>query len=342
MHREKSCHLDESDPTKLQLLWASTNSSDWEKSTRVPSIDGVRYTNLVARYDQDDSTRNFCGKGDTQQQDISTAQAQACFDLLKISCEKFRERVCPCFSLGDLVLANGRIREGDMILNQDKTCSAADAGEFYGLWMGATFAVHDDKQSCLDGTDLVITTSYDQGFHCFGMMSYTCSGLSLSRTENLKCKDDTDFRFKKHRNKNCAWVGNDKNGRCGKNVGSTGQRVFQFCKATCGYCKCQDDSNFYFNGQEDKGCAWVAAESTTESTAERCASLEGVSDHCLATCAGAECCEDNPEFEYHGFLADVSGQDCTWAGKNMKKKLKRCGRKGVAKNCPATCGLCPE
>lgn len=261
--------------------------------------------------------------------------------------------------MSDLALATNRVQEGSTILNEGMTCGNPNGdGDGYGLYqisdadlMGVecdsctthVYAVQTSN-TCFDGTDIAYQINDFETQHCFSIMENTCSRLE----PRPLCSDDPDFFYNGNERRNCEWVGNqtERKKYCNNKIhqGSY-KRVFEFCRETCGYCSCEDDENFLFNGQDGMGCAWAAEENTDE----RCES-EGVAEHCINTCS-TKCCEDEPRFEYSG----KSWQDCDWVAgktsknpknsknsKNPKNRTDRlCRQRSVAVNCPDTCDKCP-
>jgi len=95
---------------------------------------------------------------------------------------------------------------------------------------------------------------------------------------------------------------------------------------------------FNLNGRP-RTCTWVGAKNTFK----RCAK-NGVSEHCPSTCGTCvkDACVDAPR--KFNLLWGGMERDCEWVGTNKKTAVleKRCGMKGVASTCRATCGFCEK
>ena len=98
--------------------------------------------------------------------------------------------------------------------------------------------------------------------------------------------------------------------------------------STSGYCDCEDKTLFRVTALEEKDCNSVKADA-----AKPCAIYGGVSDHCSKSTNGVICCQDDLSFRYKGRF------DCSWAGRNPKRKKLSCAKNLMARNCPETRGL---
>jgi len=322
--------------------WPGDNTED------IVLLDKIQYRSLQV-------TNNSCRGNGSENTDLNEEQANSCLEVLQDACTNtLRKSVCPCYSHVDIKTLNQRIGDVDMVLDQEKTCNADySSTAFYGIHeisdvdLSGNSCPQCSKVSyaalktsgCVVGNDTgapehrflrpIIQTNQFQSMHCHAMMDDMCSNLKLSRGADLGCEDDDEYQFRHRDGKNCPWAGEkNKELRCSKmDTVHGGKRVFESCRSTCGYCDCEDNTSFRFNASEDKDCNWVKADA-----ANRCA-LYGVSDHCKSTC-GAKCCRDDLSFQHKGFI------NCSWAGKNPKRKKFRCAKKVVARNCPETCGLC--
>ena len=81
----------------------------------------------------------------------------------------------------------------------------------------------------------------------------------MSPTES-QCLDDKDFH-EDDTSLKVLYMGRRSN-RWGNLDNQSGSRAFEFCRRTCGYCACEDDRNFDFNGLLDCDCDWVAKNRT--------------------------------------------------------------------------------
>eukprot|EP00536_Pseudo-nitzschia_multiseries_P003495 jgi/Psemu1/7912/gm1.7912_g len=115
------------------------------------------------------------------------------------------------------------------------------------------------------------------------------------------CTDNLNYRWKGIESWNCAWVADDKNRRCEREL--NGERVKDQCRQTCGTCSsdiapapapaptakendasppCGDDSTFIWRDNPSWTCAWVALDKDKRCSREK----DGykVEDKCKATC----------------------------------------------------------
>lgn len=365
IHRRSSCFVEE---PKLTINYAYLSGNDIDESLgfhRV--IDGVVYHHLSATYDTVNK-RYECSREDTTTT-LNAKEALMCHNLLKSTCQNIEQRICPCYSMSDLVDAEQRILDGTTVIDETKSCVVpTERNDKYGLYEignydtmgrpcdGCTtimFAVQNEN-ICFDGSDIVRTINFSQKNHCYTMMQNMCSSMDIqpSPDESFipKCKDDAEFREDGIESRDCEWVSEDSDRRCKKYDNKSGKRVFEFCRMTCGTCACQDDENFRFDNVQTQNCDWVAEDVET-----RCALDESIRQHCIATCS-SDCCKDDESFQFWGF----PGLDCEWvSGQRNDSKIKvsksakvskevlakrnmRCKLRPFAANCPETCGMCPK
>lgn len=188
IHRKWSCKTDESG--KISLRWAYIDPERRTKSRFVLPVDGVKYNLHTARYSLEDPSKNLCGSEDWLMGDLTAQDAKSCFDLLKDTCEILDDVLCPCFSLGDLELAEDRIVEGELILDEGVSCNADST--FYGLYQKSNYnslgdlcdmcttpllTVNAEQGGCMNGSDIVYKINEIQTLHCLRMMNDACAAL---------------------------------------------------------------------------------------------------------------------------------------------------------------------
>lgn len=370
LHRRSSCFVQE---PKITVNYAflsqghDKRNNDFFGYERI--IDGVVYHHLSATYDTFNE-RYECTREDMVFT-LNAKEALMCHNLLKSTCQMMEERICPCYSLSDLVQAEQRILDGSTIIDESKSCVIpTERNDKYGVYQigdfdtmgrpcdGCTtimFAVQNENM-CFDGTDIVRTINLSQKNHCFAMMENMCSAIDVQASPDEEesfvsaCTDDAEFREEGSERRSCDWVGENPKKRCKRYDSKTGKRVFEFCRKTCGTCACRDDENFRYNGLSDQNCDWVGQDAEA-----RCALDESIRNNCIATCS-TDCCKDNEDFKYLGY----PNLNCEWVSgetnsyrtkvskslrvdkKVLKKRNRRCGLKVLAANCPETCGMCPS
>lgn len=360
IHRRSSCFVDE---PKITINYAYLHRNDVDETLgfhRV--IDGVIYNHLSATYDTVNE-KYECSREDTVTT-INAKEAHMCHNLLKSTCQTAEERICPCYSMSDLVQAEERILDGNTVIDASKSCvTPTEKYDKYGIYEignydtmgrpcdGCTtimFAVQNENV-CFDGSDIIRTINMSQKNHCYAMMQNMCSDLDIQSSPDMSvtpaCNDDAEFREEGIEGRDCKWVSEDSKKRCNKYDDKTGRRVFEFCRMTCDSCACRDDGNFRFNGISNMDCDWVAQDVET-----RCALHDSIRKNCIATCS-SDCCKDNENFNYLGYPS----LNCEWVSGDskvsktveasnevLKKRNMRCMMRPFAANCPETCGMCPQ
>lgn len=365
-HRPTSCFVDRPKIT-INFAYLNQERADASGPGFYRIVEGVVYNHVSATYDTVNE-RYECSSEDTIRT-ITAKEALMCHNLLKSTCQTMEDRICPCYSMSDLAMAEQRIQQGTTKIDTTKSCvTPTDQYDKYGLYEignydtmgfpcdGCTtimFAVQNSN-SCFHGSDIVRTINPGQRIHCQNLMQKTCSYMdallpSLDDPSPPLCHDDADFREEGIPERSCEWVSKDARKRCKKYDAKTGKRVFEYCRKTCGTCACVDDDSFQFKDDPNQNCAWVKDDPET-----RCALDESIKSNCIATCS-SDCCKDNEDFEYMGY----SMLNCEWvrAGNDPKTKVSknikgnrnrmirnkniRCRLKPFAANCPESCGMCP-
>lgn len=155
---------------------------------------------------------------------------------------------------------------------------------------------------------------------------------SIAPAPPLASCSDSPMRFKVQFNgklisKNCSWVSNHPNMKCGL------QGVPSHCPATCGSCGTCIDSSVRFqigDNESFTSCEWVGRKVSL-----RCG-MEGISDTCRNTCG--ICCADSSDKFTFTLYGKTLNKSCDWAGRT--ETFIRCKIAEVASNCPKTCGNC--
>eukprot|EP00554_Chaetoceros_debilis_P013833 CAMPEP_0194113194 /NCGR_PEP_ID=MMETSP0150-20130528/15612_1 /TAXON_ID=122233 /ORGANISM="Chaetoceros debilis, Strain MM31A-1" /LENGTH=493 /DNA_ID=CAMNT_0038803059 /DNA_START=45 /DNA_END=1522 /DNA_ORIENTATION=- len=309
IRRDDSCGSKNGDPnTDLEIVWEHFDELDLFPKNPTP-INYYNFPNVVGATYNPKRASYEC-RGDDIKRLISKEEAKVCFNMVKETCEKIEENICPCFDLEDLLSNAKKIEEGEYILDQDKTCRQGLAPAAYGIVLqdrclsGAPFCpiisigVMNDYPACFSESAIVSKTSESGAKHCKRMLDTVCGGLTLSRLEDSQCIDDMDFKMNGSSYKDCKWLSSHPPsqiyGICRKKDRRTGKRIFETCRKTCGYCnQCEDQDNYFFNGREGsniKGCDWVGQDLS------RCV-IEGVSESCAGTCE-TKCCKDDTGFRF--------------------------------------------
>lgn len=195
---------------------------------------------------------------------------------------------------------------------------------------------------CYNGTDAVYPDlDFLQLTHCRSLMEYLCDSLELGQgppDENgsggVTGRDDDDEDYRKNGNDKltCEYLTRNKRRRkrnCRKYDKNTGKLVFEHCRKSCFAQSCIDREDFFFNGQKDKGCEWVAQNK------EYCVD-DDVARNCVVAC-GTECCKDDPNFKFK--RNEVKGLSCSSIKSVDPEGF--CDRKRVANKCKMSCLKCP-
>lgn len=293
--RERSCL---SNPKMNKIYWTPISAADRPDADIVMPIDGVKYNYLKTINDSDINVYS-CERNDWHKS-ITPDEAQACMDLMSRRCEDDLPQMCQVANLSYVERIMAQVKSGDIDLDEERSCDTTSIS--YGLYAeNLNFALVSS-----DGTT-----------HCNTIIQETCSQLeqSIEVPPDNSCVDDPSFVL--HGNtiagnieaaihaitgvistiKNCAWVAEeDSDSRClalSKDGDFDGKRAFEFCRKTCGRCKCADASNedekcckdnknnFRLKDGVSKSCDWAAKNSTRKSI--RC-SKRAVAKNCPETC----------------------------------------------------------
>lgn len=289
-HRTLSCQYQVSDSAisvpvgPIDLYYTPINQDNRPASNLV---DGVNWNYISLKKDDTETGSFRCEASDTSESGIllEDDQAQACFDMIYQVCEYQFPQVCPCFDLETLANEQSLIVSGERIVDGDKTCK--EDLSVFGLVVKSNtghmipcvpmcsitkFGVSPDKESCYNGTDELVRAQGARGQHCSALVGEFCSSSNiLAQDDNSRCKDDQDYLYKGLETRNCAWAGKKKR-RCRKKDTMSKKRVFQHCRATCGYCSCEhtpsgskccadnDDWSRTRRGT-NQNCSWLAKSS---------------------------------------------------------------------------------
>lgn len=304
IHRAKSCTL--TNPNVERIYWTNIAYDERPNVDIMLPIDGVKYNYLKAVYDADVEYYS-CERNDYRLPDIQPQEAQACMALLSRGCNEVLPQLCQSYDLTDLEKIKSDVDIGDLILDTERSCNAPSGS--FGIYAKDI----DEAILISDGTT-----------HCSNMMDEICSQLNLKighpavlpePVESVdSCVDNADFIL--HDN----FIAEEIEATINMITGSS---------------------------RTIKNCAWVA-----EDPSSRCKALSKNGDalekrafeHCRRTCGKCKCtesnsencCKDGSSFRFHD-----QERTCEWLNGNQKRKPKRCAKRGIAINCPQTCGFCP-
>jgi len=279
LHRIKSCT---STNAKVERIYWTPIAADERPNVDILlPIDGVKYNYLKAVYDSD-AEYYSCERNDYRMAAIEPNEAQACMALLSRTCDEVLPEMCQSFDLTGLERIKNEFEIGDLIVDTERSCNASSGS--YGIYAKDI----DEAVLVSDGTT-----------HCSNMMDEACSELSIVLPPVDSCVDDPDFIL--HGNsiaeefeaaisvitgssstiKNCAWVAENPSRRCkvlSKNGDAVAKRAFEYCRSTCGKCKCTESngadcckdnsSSFRYLGQ-GRSCEWLNGNQKRKS--KRCA-----------------------------------------------------------------------
>jgi len=102
------------------------------------------------------------------------------------------------------------------------------------------------------------------------------------------CSDNPDYFYNGNQDKTCEWVAEKPDDRCFKD-----DLAFYECPVACGNTECEtqsptggcsDSSDYFYNGNEDKTCEWVA-----EKPDDRCFKDDLAFYECPVACGNTEC-----------------------------------------------------
>lgn len=290
------------------------------------------------------------------------ANVTTCKAQLETQCTETKEKLCPCLDLEAIVRLQGRLaNDPKFAIDIEKSCRKPDMdGSFFGLYQTIRNSRYDLPQigisrtptfdtvgDCYQGSDAVFLIETEHQFmHCASLLDYLCSGLNIPKLEELSCKDEEGYMKDGKVWKTCENIIGEEGHEdrsCTNNDSASEKRVFQHCRASCGTCKCMDDPKYFYNGQEDKGCDWIA-----EDAEERCED-EGAAKHCIQACS-SKCCIDSSERRGNEGRKSKKGKKsdrgrpergtCRWLMRNPSKNRRLCARRRWAAQCPLTCLKC--
>ena len=286
LHRIKSCSSNNANVERI--YWTPIAADERPNVDILLPIDGVKYNYLKAVYDSEVEYYS-CERNDYRMADIEANEAQACMNLLTTTCDEVLPEMCQRFDLTDLERIKNDVEIGDLIVDTERSCNAST--DLYGIYAKDI----DEALLMCDGTT-----------HCSNMMDETCSELSKLNVEHPivlppvdSCVDDPDFIL--HGNsiakefesaismitgssstiKNCAWAAEKVSERCkafSRNVDAVDKRAFEYCRNTCGKCKCtesnvgnccKDKSSSFRYLDQDRSCEWLNGNQKRKS--KRCA-----------------------------------------------------------------------
>jgi len=192
---------------------------------------------------------------------------------------------------------------------------------------------------CHDGSDMA-RPDLDalQSTHCHSLMEYLCESLELSSgadrnnpTVPDRSADDESYRKNGREKQTCKFLTRTalrKRRNCKKRDKNTGKLVFEHCRESCYAGSCVDDGDFFFNGQKDKDCDWVAKNKAY------CVD-DYVARSCVSAC-DTECCRDDPDFKFdHNLVTNLSCRNISSVDEEGY-----CNRKRIANKCKMSCLKC--
>lgn len=178
------------------------------------------------------------------------------------------------------------------------------------------------------------TVQEAQWIHCVSLMEDLCSALKPKPIVAKHNGDDPNYRKNDNPNKSCTALTQTpflQEQNCPSYDKNTKKHVFEHCRESCRSGTCTDHPDFYYNGQPDKGCDWIAA---AEQKEYFCA-IEDVAKYCVNTC-NSKCCSDDEQFE---FMVKRKMRKCSSLRLNPNQK-KFCRKNSIASKCPRVCGKC--
>lgn len=306
IHRNKSCTS--TNANIETICWTPVAADERPNVDFLLPIDGVKYNYPNAVYDAD-AEYYSCQRNDYRISGIEPHAAQGCTTLLSRTCDEVLPQMCQSFDLTDLERIKSDVEIGDLSLDTERSCNAASGS--YGIYLR-------DMDESIFKSD--VTT------HCSNMMQETCLGSTNMSIEHPivlpepvmsgdSCFDDPKFIL--HGN-------------------SLSEKINAAINMIAG------------SSSTIKNCARVA-----EDPSNRCKALSRNGDavkkhafeYCRSTCGkckctesnSVNCCKDSSSFRHLGQVPRI----CDWVNDNQRTKSKRRTKRGIAMNCPETCGFCP-
>jgi hypothetical protein len=175
--------------------------------------------------------------------------------------------------------------------------------------------------------------------------SHARTACPLTCNRCRSCQDDTKWMFQGDKNKSCEWVADSPFARCNRRgmIGTTQANSFNSCPIACNLCStCTDDPRWFFGGDKDKTCDWVA-----DSPFGRCNKPGKIGKNnmnsflaCPAACNQCSACADDPRFVVRG-----AHTTCDWVAEKPSKRCDRFGSIGKTERrarsaCPVACNSC--
>lgn len=309
IHRPSSCAMN-NNAISMNYVYNKAARKELEGIPFSGMIDGVHYNHLGAIFDAVNDTYE-CSEDDVHQE-ISAAEAEACHKLLTDTCANLVQNICPCYSVHDLIQVERDAVNNKVEISGEKTCTESDAeSSVYGLFevsdvdrsVTTRFGIQQNGDYCFDGSEDPQETSGLQAIHCQILMKDSCDVIKVRKpevgtevgTDEASCEDDASFLGNGRAARTCAsWVTEDPKRRCKKKLKS-GKRVFEFCRETCGYCACKDETDtnccknnpkFLFWDIPDLDCVWAAGDKSknkAKKRAKRC-KYTAVARNCPEMC----------------------------------------------------------
>mmetsp|Transcript_9327 Transcript_9327/g.11803 ORF Transcript_9327/g.11803 Transcript_9327/m.11803 type:complete len:449 (-) Transcript_9327:732-2078(-) len=279
-------------------------------------------------------------------------QLQACTSRMEAYCEDIETSMCPCFEYQQIRFIEKQIvGDARFVLDMNLSCKLPELNHSlpYGIYrkafknqelptLIAGTDVRADKMfppyygNCFQKTIMGPEMTKDQARNCIGLVDYICKSLKPLPVE--KCSDEPTYAKNRIDDRTCSALfpqdflsDNSTQRRCGKTDYFPGKMVSEHCRKSCGSCTCTDDTDFYFNGQADRGCDWIADHP------EYCEDYD-VARFCKQTC-GTPCCRDNYDFRFE--YNKKSGYRCELL-QNIWEDA--CKDDEIAQNCPMSCRKC--
>mmetsp|Transcript_4121 Transcript_4121/g.4757 ORF Transcript_4121/g.4757 Transcript_4121/m.4757 type:complete len:466 (-) Transcript_4121:3421-4818(-) len=271
---------------------------------------------------------------------FGSKEVEECTPIMQSYCDDIQASMCPCFDIDTVLDLQKEIADDkSFVLDMSRSCKLPELNDDlpYGIYKkvgveGESFRIIGtdvlaDKTlppyygKCSNKTKrLFPDLTLDQSQHCIGLVDYICSSLKIELPVD-ECTDDKDFRMDDKEYKSCEIMfpkevyddsytiqknQNKKNRTCKKGAYKrsfyrrSNKFVFQYCRESCGTCSCGDSPDYYYNGQADKGCDWLAQ------NPELCEDKDAAK-FCKSAC-NSPCCRDDEEFEFE--FNGRSGRKC--------------------------------
>lgn len=324
VHRPTSCK-----PTSsvLALNWAPLDRS-WQNPGMIyhAKYDNVFYNNYSVRYDTDNG-RGYCRRLDMLFT-VDAEQAQVCRQLLEAACERVEINACPCYSLGDLFVKEDDIRNGEVLLDNQQSCSTLEDStnmtdnSTYGLFElipnpdTSPQAAHSEWQYEHEDDD-------DDSHRRTSITQSSTTTISLFTTD----RNNICYDYRKSVGDQTQIINHQQAEHC-RNLMRDSCEVVQGNNAIF-IPQCRDDNSYHFKGRRQKTCSWVAEDPEARCRKYDAETNEHVFERCRRTCGKCSCIDDTL-FRHKGDRV----KSCGWAGLKLNK---RCKRGEIADHCLDTC-----